>query len=481
MPSRAAGVRGSASSDLANPACWLRYRSDSGQTVQVNSDSRDDRDPVMPESTLGRSARLIGLPLGVAARAGVGAGKRLFGADAEDVDAQLKNAAAEQLFAVLGELKGGAMKFGQMMSMFEAFMPEDLAAPFRERLRQLQDGAPPMPSSKAQAVLRAELGSNWRSHFAEIDLRPAAAASLGQVHRGRLHDGTEVAIKVQYPGAAAAVASDLRQVRRLTKAISPLTGGLDLVSIAREMAIRITEEVDYTLEAAAQSQVAEALADHPRFVVPKVRLFTERVLVSDWVEGRKLISLTDRPAAERNQAALDYVTFLFAGPSLAGILHGDPHPGNYLVTPDGRLGVVDFGLVARLPDGLPEPMGRLIRNAVNGDAEAMLAGLREEGFVTAAVSAEELLDFFVAFVEPAKVNQFHFSREWSRQQFGRVHSSMGPNEVATKLNIPAHYMIIYRAWLGAISVLCQLDVVEDFAAILRQYLPGFAVEEDTSP
>lgn len=434
----------------------------------------------MPESSFGRGARLIGLPLGVAARAGVGAGKRLLGADRDEVDTELKYAAAEQLFAVLGELKGGAMKFGQMLSMFEAFMPEELAGPFRDRLRQLQDAAPPMPSSKAQAVLRAELGADWRSHFSEIDLRPAAAASLGQVHRGRLRDGTEVAIKVQYPGAAAAVASDLRQVRRLTKAISPLTGGLDIVGIAREMAIRISEEVDYTLEAAAQSQVAEALADHPRFVVPKVRLFTERVLVTDWVEGRKLISVTDRPAAERNQAALDYVTFLFAGPSLAGILHGDPHPGNYLITPDGKLGIVDFGLVAHLPNGLPEPMGRLIRNAVNGDAEAMLNGLRDEGFVTAAVSAEELMDFFVAFVEPAKVEQFSFNREWSRRQFGRVHSSMGPNEVATKLNIPPNYMVIYRAWLGAISVLCQLDVTANFAAILRQYLPGFAVEDENS-
>ncbi|HAM45919.1 MAG TPA: ABC transporter ATP-binding protein, partial [Propionibacteriaceae bacterium] len=367
-----------------------------------------------------------------------------------------------------------------MMSMFEAFMPEDLAAPFRDRLRQLQDAAPPMPSSKAEAVLRAELGTDWRKNFSEIDLRPAAAASLGQVHRGRLTDGTEVAIKVQYPGAAAAVASDLRQVRRLTTAISPLTGGLDIVGIAREMAIRISEEVDYNLEAAAQSQVAEALAGHPRFVVPKVRMFTERVLVSDWVEGRKLISVTDRPAAERNRAALDYVTFLFAGPRLAGILHGDPHPGNYLLTADGKLGVVDFGLVARLPEGLPEPMGRLIRNAVNDDAEAMLSGLREEGFVTADVPAEELMEFFVASVEPAKVEQFTFNREWSRQQFSRVHSSMGPNEVATKLNIPPHYMIIYRAWLGAVSVLCQLDVQENFAAILREYLPGFATQDDVA-
>lgn len=429
---------------------------------------------VLPESTLARSARLLSLPLGVAARASVGAGKRLFGGDADQIDAQLKDAAAEQLFAVLGELKGGAMKFGQMLSMFEAFLPEDLAAPFRTRLRQLQDGAPPMPSSKAQAVLRAELGSDWRREFAEIDLRPAAAASIGQVHRGRLRDGTEVAIKIQYPGAEAAIASDLRQIKRLTAVMTPLTGGVDLASIAKEMAARVSDEVDYTLEAGAQSQVAEALAGHPRFVVPRVHQFTQRVLVSDWIDGRKLTTVIEDSEDVRRQAALDYVTFLFAGPKLAGILHGDPHPGNYLITPDGKLGVVDYGLFARLPDGLPKPMGQLIRNALDGDAEAMLAGLAAEGFIGKDVQASELLDYLAPFVEPASVEEFHFNREWSRGQFLRVHNAMQPGGVATRLNIPPLYTIIWRAWLGGIAVLSQLDAKANFASVLREYLPGFA-------
>lgn len=429
---------------------------------------------VLPESTIGRGARLLSLPLGVAARASVGAGRRLMGGDGAQIDADLKDAAAEQLFAVLGELKGGAMKFGQMLSMFEAMLPEDLAGPFRDRLRQLQDSAPPMPSSKAQAVLRAELGSDWRSHFSEINLRPAAAASIGQVHRGRLTDGTEVAIKIQYPGADAAIASDLRQIRRLTSIIAPLTGGVDLTAIAREMAARVIEEVDYTLEAAAQAQVAEALEGHPRFLVPKVRLFSSKVMVSDWVEGRKLNTVIDDPAELRNKVALDYVTFLFAGPKLAGILHGDPHPGNYLITADGKLGVVDFGLVSRLPDGLPKPMGTLIRNAVDGDSEAMLAGLASEGFISSGVDAAELLDYLSPFVEPASVEEFAFNRRWSQAQFSRVHSSMQPGGVATRLNIPPIYTLIYRAWLGGISVLSQLDVKANFASVLRDYLPGFA-------
>jgi len=176
----------------------------------------------------------------------------------------------------------------------------------------------------------------------------------------------------------------------------------------------------------------------------------------------------------RNQVALDYVTFLFAGPKLAGILHGDPHPGNYLRTPDGKLGVVDYGLFARMPDGLPEPMGRLIRNALDNDAEAMLDGLAAEGFIGKDVQSSELLDYLAPFVEPASVERFHFNRAWSRGQFTRVHNAMQPGGVATRLNIPPLYTIIWRAWLGGISVLSQLDARANFSAVLAEYLPGFA-------
>jgi predicted unusual protein kinase regulating ubiquinone biosynthesis (AarF/ABC1/UbiB family) len=330
-----------------------------------------------------------------------------------------------------------------------------------------------MPSSRAQAVLRAELGSDWRRMFAEVDLRPAAAASIGQVHKARLSDGRPVAIKVQYPGADVALASDLRQIQRLAGAVAPLSGGLDVVALTREFAARIAEEVDYTLEGAAQQQVSEALVGHPRFIVPAVHVATRRVLVSDWVDGEKLTSLIGRPEAERNRGALDYVTFLFAGPSLAGILHGDPHPGNFLVTPDGRLGVVDFGLVSRMPDGLPSAMGRLIRSAVDADAEQMASGLAEEGFVRGGMDAAALLDYLSPFVEPARVEEFAFNREWARGQFARVHGSMGDG-VATQLNIPPEYSLIYRVWMGGIAVLSQLDVRAHFAQVLREYLPGFA-------
>lgn len=180
------------------------------------------------------------------------------------------------------------MKFGQALSLFEAFLPEEIAGPYRQHLAKLQDSAPPLPSSRVQAVLRTELGPQWRDRFRSIDLRPAAAASIGQVHRGVLASGETVAVKIQYPGADQALRSDLRQIERLAGVVAPLAGGVDVVTISRELAARIAEEVDYTLEAENQSQAAAAFAGDPEFVVPHVHHATSRLLISDWLDGTKL-------------------------------------------------------------------------------------------------------------------------------------------------------------------------------------------------
>ena len=431
----------------------------------------DDRE--LPTSSLARASRMLSLPLGAAGRQAVGFGRRLMGADSDEVDLQLRTAAAEQLFSVLGELKGGAMKFGQALSMFEAFLPEEIAAPYRQHLAKLQDAAPPLPSSRVQAVLRNELGPGWKDRFESIDLRPAAAASIGQVHRGVLRGGRPVAIKVQYPGADQALRSDLRQIERLAGVVAPLAGGVDVVTITRELAARIAEEVDYTLEGENQAQAAAAFAGDTEFAVPRVHDATSRVLITDWLDGRKLTSAAESPAEVRNRVGLSYVRFLFAGPARAGLLHADPHPGNYLILNDGRLGVVDFGLVARLPDGLPPAMGRLIRLAIANDMDAMTAGLAAEGFIAKDVDAGELFGYLEPFVEPARSDEFHFDREWMRAQFVHVRSSSTRDGVGMKLTIPPLYALIHRVWLGGIAVLAQLDVTARFRDVLAEFLPGW--------
>lgn len=429
-------------------------------------------DPVPGRWT--RSSRLLRLPLGAAARATGSLGRRLTGTDSEEATARARQRAAEQMFTVLGELKGGAMKFGQAMSLFEAALPEDIAGPYREQLRRLQDQAPPMPLSRVHSVLTHELGPDWRDLFTDFGSRPAAAASIGQVHRATWRaTGEPVAVKVQYPGADVAIRHDLTQLGRLARLAQPLTGSIEVGPLMTELAERITEEVDYRIEAANQTRAAEAFADSDEFVVPRVLTHTPRLIVSDWVEGDSLITATEMADRERNRVGLAYVRFLFSGPRTAGLLHGDPHPGNFRLLPDGRLGVVDFGLVSRLPDGLPSAIGRLLSIAIAGDSDEVAAGLRDEGFIGPDVPADDLLDFLGPFLEPARSSSFHFHRSWMQSEFARIRRASGRGEIATRINLPPDYLLIHRVWLGGLAVLAQLDVHADFASVLRESLPGF--------
>ncbi len=192
---------------------------------------------------------------------------------------------AEQLFRTLGELKGGAMKFGQALSVLEAALPDELVAPYRQHLTALQDSAPAMPAAMAYEEIEDALGHDWRDQLVEMDETAAAAASIGQVHRGRWHDGREVAIKVQYPGAADALLGDLRQIARVAKGMAPVFPGIDIKPLVQEVQARAADELDYRLEAEAQQAFADAFRGDPEIVVPDVVAFGERVLVSDWMDS----------------------------------------------------------------------------------------------------------------------------------------------------------------------------------------------------
>ena len=432
----------------------------------------------LPRKAVTRTARLATLPLGMAGRATIGLGKRLGGRPAEAVAAEVQQRTAEQVFKVLGELKGGAMKFGQAMSIFEAALPEELAGPYRASLTKLQEAAPPMPAKVVHGVLRQEFGSHWRRRFREFDDVPAAAASIGQVHRAVWRDGRDVAVKVQYPGAGDALRADLNQVSRLGRVIGVMVPGLDMRPLLDELKDRVVEELDYRMEADAQDGFAFAFADDPEFAVPNLVHGTEHVLVSDWLEGRPLSDvIAAGTKAERDRVGLLYVRFLFSGPHRAGLLHADPHPGNYRVTPDGRLGVLDYGAVARLPEGLPRSIGELMRRALTRQVEEMLEGLRDEGFVKAhiRIEPEALYDYMAPFLEPAAVDRFHFNRPWMREQFARINDPRRPGyTVGLKLNLPPSYLLIHRVWIGGLGVLSQLDCEAPFRAELDRWLPGFA-------
>ena len=441
----------------------------------------------LPRRAVTRTARLAALPLGFAGRTAVGVGRRIGGAPAEAVLTDVQQRTAEQLFRTLGELKGGAMKFGQALSILEAALPEDMAAPYRDTLTKLQDSAPPMPAATVHGVLARELGPRWRKDLVEFDDNPAAAASIGQVHKGRWRDGRAVAIKIQYPGAGEALKADLRQIGRLARTFGSLIPGIEIKPLVEELQARVAEELDYSLEAEAQRGFAAEFKGDPEIFVPDVVANTDQVLVSEWVESKASLArlIAEGTREERNHYGELYVRFLFSGPARTGMLHADPHPGNFRILPTengelGGLGVVDFGAVARLPERhLPRSIGALIRIAMRDDYDDVLAGLRTEGFVKPHIRIDpaDLRNYLSPFIEPAGVERFQFSREWMREQFKRVNDPREPGYTMTlKINLPPSYLLIHRVWIGGIGVLSQLEAEAPFRDILTESLPGFAGE-----
>jgi len=439
----------------------------------------------LPRKAVTRTARLAALPLGYAGRSAVGLGRRLGGASAETVMTEIQQRTAEQLFRTLGELKGGAMKFGQAMSIFEAALPEDVAAPYRDQLTRLQDSAPPMPTITVRERIAAELGDDWADRLVELDPVPAAAASIGQVHRGRWHDGREVAVKVQYPGAGDALRSDLRQLARVARTLGPLVPGIDVKALITELQDRAEEELDYELEAQAQHAFSEAYRDDPEIVVPDVVENGKTVLVTEWIDSTGSLArlIGSDEEAERAHYADLYSRFLFSSPARTGLVHADPHPGNFRLMPrpdgsPGHLGVLDFGAVARLPErGLPRTLGTLIRLATDDDYEALADFLREEGFIRERIriQPDQLRSYFGPFIEPASSETFTFSRRWMQQQFRRLNDPRGDAQTTMlRLNLPPEYVLIHRSWTGAVGVLSQLEVTLPFRQLLTESLPGFA-------
>ena len=442
----------------------------------------------IPRRAASRTAKLAALPLGFAGRAALGLGKRAVGIASDVISADIQQRTAEQLFSVLGQLKGGAMKFGQALSVFEAAMPEEMAGPYRQALTKLQESAPPMPVANVHKALTEQLGPDWRDLFAEFDDIPAAAASIGQVHRAvwKLPPARRnakpkllpVAVKVQYPGAGDALIADLKQLSRLAGMFKVIQPGIDMKPLLTELRERITEELDYEMEAESQRAFASAFHDDPEIFVPRVVAAAPRILITEWVDGTPLSRvIADGTRAERDEAGRLMAVLHFSAPARAGLLHADPHPGNFRILPDGRLGVIDFGAVARLPEGHPEPIGRLVRLALAGEAQAVVDGLHEEGFIkkTDDLDAQALLDFLLPMIEPVAVDRFRFTRGWIRAEAARLTNPRGPAyQLSRRLNLPPSYLLIHRVTLGSIGVLSQLEAEAAYREILEKWLPGFA-------
>ncbi|ASO18599.1 putative unusual protein kinase regulating ubiquinone biosynthesis (AarF/ABC1/UbiB family) [Actinoalloteichus hoggarensis] len=432
----------------------------------------------LPRRTVQRTAKLASLPLNAAGRVAAGWGRRLTGRSAEEVNADVTAKTAEQVFAVLGQLKGGAMKFGQALSVFEAAVPDEMAEPYREALTKLQSSAPPMPAKSVHRVLAEQLGSRWATRFAEFDDEAAAAASIGQVHRATWHDGRQVAVKVQYPGADEALLADLRQLQRFSRLFQMLVPGTEVKPLLAELQARMAEELDYRGEADNQRRFAAGFDGDEHVLIPRVIASAPKVVVSEWVEGTPFASIIrDGSQEDRDQAGRMLSLFHFSSPARTGLLHGDPHPGNFMLRSDGRICVLDFGAVARLPDGLPRTLGRMVRLALEQRPDDLLDLLRAENFVQPdrELRASDVLAYLAPFVEPLTSEVFHFTRPWLQKQAERVSDLQGSDfRTGRSLNLPPDYLITHRVTLGTTGILCQLGARVPAREIVTAWQPGFA-------
>jgi predicted unusual protein kinase regulating ubiquinone biosynthesis (AarF/ABC1/UbiB family) len=291
--------------------------------------------------------------------------------------------AAEHVADVLGQMKGPAMKVGQMASLMDFNrLPSGEMERFQSRFEDLQDSAPQVPFKDMQKVIERELGERISDVFCEFDRDAAAAASIGQVYRARLHDGRRVAVKVQYPGVAAAVRADLQNLGLLMRAARRFAPGLDAATMASEIRERISEELDYEHEAQAQRTFARRWRGHPFIVVPDVvtALCRERVLVTEWVEGMSFEGLKSAPRATRDRVGEIVFRFFFGSLYRFGQFSGDPHPGNFLLLEDGRVAFLDFGMTKTVPRATIERELGVLRAGLDRNADGVHAGLATLGF-----------------------------------------------------------------------------------------------------
>jgi predicted unusual protein kinase regulating ubiquinone biosynthesis (AarF/ABC1/UbiB family) len=437
----------------------------------------------IPTGAVSRTARLASLPAYSGALGLEGLWRRrVLHQDAAAVESDLRRRSTERTRRVLGGLKGGALKTGQLLSTVEMLFPPDPEGSWRQALTDLQESNPPLPFDEIRPLLVEGLGPDWRGFVCEIDEVATAAASIGQVHRGVWHDGRSIAIKVQYPGVREAITADLRALAWSTRAMSVVARGVSMPPLVGEIRTRLVEELDYVHEGHVQQAFARAFADDDEVVVPAVLHAASRVLVTEWIDGTPLARLGDDEATQPMRDAIGerYQRFLLSGPSRTGYLHTDPHPGNFRRLDDGRLGVMDFGSSLALPQGMPSAFGRLMRVMQQSDEEAVLAGLRAEGFVKPGrtVDAAKLVDYLAPFSEPAKHERFTFTRDWLRTEFARVNDPRNPEfAVALQLDIPAELLFTHRVWLGVIGVLSQLGATVPVRPELERWLPGFTQDD----
>lgn len=435
--------------------------------------------PIVARTFVRRNARLARLGARVGGREAVHRTQRVFASAArrEELDRSRELRHADDVVRELGAMKGALMKLGQMMSYLDEGLPE----PVRHALAQLQHDAPPMSIELASDMVRRELGAAPEAVFAEWDPQPIAAASIGQVHRAVTHDGRAVAVKVQYPGIADAIESDLGNVGLLFKGIGVSYPGFEPGPLVDELRERLREELDYRLEAERQQRFADYYTDHPFIHVPRVlaEFSSGRVLTTELAEGVRFAELEQWSQEQRNLAGEAIFRFVFRSFYRLRLFNGDPHPGNYLFRPDGRVTFLDFGLVKEFLPSDIEHIRRLIETVVlDPDPVEFRRAMESAGFLRpgAPVSDADVTEYFGHFYAHMRERGPHpITSEFASEVVRRFFDVNGPyGSVMKYANVPPAFVVVQRVNLGLFAVLAALDATADWRSIGEELWPWVA-------
>ena len=435
----------------------------------------------IPTSRIARTARVSGLAAGQAARhLGTRAANLGRGEEGKQAALERRNLdAAEQIVAALGTMKGAAMKLGQVMSFLDVgLVPEEQREEFQRKLGELRDAAPKVRFHDMRKVMEAELGESIEDVFDAFETEPVAAASIGQVYRARLHDGRDVAVKVQYPGVAQAVRADMQNlgiILRLMKRIAP---GLDVKSTAEEIRTRIGDELDYELEAQNQRTLARIFRGHPFIMVPEVisSLSREKVLVTEYVTGLGFDAIKQLDQETRDRVGEIVFRFFFGCMYRHRQFSGDPHPGNFLLRPDGSVAFLDFGLFKVMPQELIEIELACQRAGHEGDGEKLHEIFSRTGFLREPdrFRPDKLLAQFLDatwwYVLDDEVHlQPEIATEVMIEMSDPRSSHFGQMRHET---LPADHLFGRRVELLTLAVLSQLQARANWHRIAREWMYG---------
>jgi predicted unusual protein kinase regulating ubiquinone biosynthesis (AarF/ABC1/UbiB family) len=384
---------------------------------------------------------------------------------------------AEDVAEVLGGMKGAVMKAGQLL----AFLADGLPPQAQAALATLLADVPPMSPRLAAEVVRQELGADPERVFLEWGEVPAAAASVGQVHRAVTRDGRVVAVKVQYPGIDAAIRGDLSNAEMLYSLFGALRlKNLDVHALVDELRARMTDELDYELEAANQTEFARIYRDHPFIRIPAVlpELSTRRVLTSEWVGGKRWDAfLAGSSDGQRQRVAEIIYRFSQGAIHRYGVFNGDPHPGNYRFHDDGTVTFLDFGLVKRWSPGEWDLLAPVLDAVLAGDRAGTVAAMVDAGFLPAdhGVPVDRVWEFVSTPYVPLLTDSFRYSQAWVSQALQTLIDLPGRySDLVARLDMPPSFVILDRVVWGVSGVLGRLDAEAGWRAIVAEYRAGAA-------